>query len=97
MLLGFSTGAIFRQVPSVSKEIIDICREIGCNVIELSVMTLEEAELLRSLVSLGDNLSDFKYVSMHSPLANVTYKNDSETKKLLEKLEKAYKYLIASI
>lgn len=92
MILGFSTGTVFRKIPSISKEIIDICRGIGCNAIELNAMTLDEVELYDSLIKSEENLSDFKYVSMHSPGIGVVYKSDAMMKELLKKLEEAYAY-----
>jgi sugar phosphate isomerase/epimerase len=91
MLLGFSTGAMFRQIPSVSKEIIDICREIGCNTIELSAKTDEEVALLKGLIESRESLAGFEYVSLHTcPGYGVMYQKDAKSVEILEKLQKAY-------
>ena len=90
MPLGFSTGAIFRKIPSISKKIINVCREIGCNAIELSAMTANEVEFFDNLIKSSERLSDFKYISMHSPGIGVIYKKDTRTREILNKLEKAY-------
>lgn len=92
MILGFSTGAMFRQVPSVSKEIIDICREIGCNAIELNANRIEEVDLFEELMKSGENLSAFEHISLHSPGIGVRYGDDATTLELLGKLEKAYEH-----
>ncbi|MFA5926167.1 MAG: hypothetical protein WC831_04490 [Parcubacteria group bacterium] len=92
MLLGFSTGAIFQKVPSISQEIVDICCGIGCNAIELNANRLEEVDLLEGFMNSGGHLSGFEYISMHSPGINVFYKKDRATLSLLKKLEKAYRH-----
>ncbi|MDD5489146.1 MAG: hypothetical protein PHP25_00485 [Candidatus Moranbacteria bacterium] len=90
MLLGFSTGAIFRKTPSISREIIDICREIGCNVIELSAKTDEEINLLGDLIESGEKLDDFEYVSLHTPGNGFMFRKDAKHRDALRKFQRAY-------
>jgi len=92
MILGFSTGAIFREVPSISNEIVNICRKLGCNAIELNTARVEEVDLFDNFIKSGETLSDFEYISMHSPGIKIVYKNNPKTIELLKKLEKAYKH-----
>lgn len=99
MLLGFSTGAIFRKIPSISQEIIDICKKIGCNAIELSAKTDEEIDLLGDLIESGDKLDDFKYISLHTPGNGFMFKKDAKHRDALSKFQRAYdhfgcKYLV---
>lgn len=90
MLLGFSTGAMFRQVSSVSKEIIDICRKIGCNAIELNAKTDEEINLFDGLIKSGESLADFEYVSLHAPGYGINFRKDEKHRKVLNKLQEVY-------
>ncbi len=90
MLLGFSTGAIFRQVPSISREIIDICRKIGCNAIELTAKTDEEISLFDRLIKSGESLADFEQISLHAPGYGISFKKDERHRKILEILQRVY-------
>ncbi len=82
---------MYKTYPSTSKEIIDLCLDLGCNAIELNVATIEEAQMLEeNMDKIKNSLTKFKYVSLHSPAIKFIYRNDEETRKLLKIFQRAY-------
>ena len=66
MLLGFSTGCLYKTHERVSRETFDVFREIGCNAIEVTCKDNASIEKLIKEISLSD-LSGFSYISLHAP------------------------------
>lgn len=91
MLLGFSSGAMYKTYPSSSKEIVDLCFSLGCNAIELNVASVEETKMLEeNIEKIKDSLAKFDYVSLHSPGIKVIFRDDEATKKILDVFQRAY-------
>lgn len=91
MLLGFSTGAMYKTYPSSSKKIVDLCLDLGCNAIELNIASIEETKMLaRNMEKIKDRLEKFNYVSLHSPGIKVIFRNNAKTKKILDVFQLAY-------
>lgn len=63
-LIGFSTAFLHHTYPRVSKEIIDICREMGCTAIGLHCH-VEELDLVGKLEK--KDLDGFDFVAFHMP------------------------------
>lgn len=82
---------MYKTYPSTSKEIIDICLNIGCNAIELNVASIEETKMLaENMDKISETLKKFEYVSLHSPGIKVIFKKDDDTRRLLNVFQKAY-------
>lgn len=64
ILIGFSTGFLWHTYPRASKEIIEICKNMGCKAIALHC-PIEEIHLMNELKP--SDLRDFDFVSFHSP------------------------------
>ena len=64
MKIGFGTGFLWQSNKRVSKETIGICRDIGCNAIELHGH-IEEFSLMDELRP--EDLRSFSFVSYHAP------------------------------
>jgi len=73
-LIGFSTGVLYETINSISPEIVLICQNLGCNVIEINchsfpdhVKKLTEWSFVNSI-----NNSEFYHISLHFP-CNMRY------------------------
>ncbi|MCK4355104.1 hypothetical protein KAW43_01990 [Candidatus Parcubacteria bacterium] len=77
-LIGFSTGILYHTYPSASKEMIQICKNMGCDIIELNC-PVERFDLMDKLKQ--SDLRDFKFVSFHLP-CGVSSKNFEFLKKV---------------
>ncbi len=86
MLIGFNTGSFYKFIQPISKEAIDICKEVGCNAIELGGGTPKRIFLLKKINT--QDLKSFDYVSLHAP-GEIKYKNDVQTKKILDAIQEA--------
>jgi sugar phosphate isomerase/epimerase len=89
--IGFATGVLHKTIFPVSKKIIEINKNLGCDAIEISCNISERISFLDKI-----NISDlkcFKYVSLHAPVRNIKYCNDKKTKEILQKIDQAYKRL----
>lgn len=85
MLIGFSTGALYKNVEPISVEAIELIRKTGCNAIELNA---GKEERLQNLDNISKNdLKDFNYVSFHAPFN--LFELDYES--ILNKISKAQK------
>lgn len=80
--LGFSTGVLYKDMET--KEAISVIKGLGCTVIELAFLRIEKfsSDQLERIVPA--DLEGFEYVSFHAP--KFDYKNDRETKDILEKI-----------
>ena len=86
MILGFSTGCLYKTHERVSKETFDVFRKIGCNAIEVTCKDKEAIKKLIKEISPSDLLG-FSYVSLHAP--NVC---DIETLNLLQEAQKIFNF-----
>src|SRR3989344_8061475 len=91
MLLGFSSGATYKFIEPISVEAIDYFKKIGCNAIEINSIEKFGLESLNKISK--SHLESFEFISMHSPTLTFEYKNNDETKYVLEKIETAHKKL----
>lgn len=66
MILGFSSGCLYKTHDRLAKSTFDEFKNIGCNAIELVCVDDDELERLISDVKLED-LEGFEYISLHSP------------------------------
>jgi len=67
MLLGFSTGCLYKTHESVSKETFAVFRTLGCNAIEINCLEDKDLEKLISEIKPRD-LEGFSYISLHAPM-----------------------------
>lgn len=79
-LIGFSSAFLYHTYNRVSKEIIKICQDMGCNAIELHC-PVKEFHLMDALEK--KDLKSFKFVSFHMPDISV---NNKEIFQILEKV-----------
>ena len=63
-LIGFSTGFLWHVYPRASKAVIKVCKNMGCNAIELHC-PVEEFHLMDELRQ--NDLKDFDFISFHLP------------------------------
>jgi len=92
MILGFSTGCLYRtkKYHRVSKEIVEEYINLGCNAIELNCLSSENFQAILDNISKND-LARFEYVSVHAPsFGKLT---DEETRNALDLAQKVYKKL----
>lgn len=66
MLLGFSTGVLHKTHSSISREIFEIFRALGCNAIELTCRSEDDILKLLREIKPAD-LGGFVHVSIHAP------------------------------
>lgn len=86
MLLGFSTGSLYKTHELISKEAFEAIRSLGCNAIELNCRN--EDEILKLLTTIKPNdLAGFEYVSLHAP--NVVNVNTLE---LLQRAQEIFHF-----
>lgn len=65
MILGFSTGCLYKTHDPLSSETFDIFRKLGANAIEIMVHDMDEAPRLLEIKQ--DDLRGFRWVSLHAP------------------------------
>lgn len=65
MLLGFSTGCLYKTHNNLAKSTIAIFRDMGCNAIEIMCHEVHDIELLLELEPV--DFESFQYVSLHTP------------------------------
>ena len=74
----------------LSKEAISVGHDFGFNAIELSVLSVDDVDLLAKITK--NDLTGFKYISIHGPEHDVMSAVDSkEHKRILDVFEKVYK------
>ena len=86
MLLGFSTGCLYKTHDGLDKSTIEAFKNVGCNAIE--IMWHEGAEAEKLLELDVDLLKSFEYVSIHAPSFEIY--NDVQIVAMLEILAKAH-------
>jgi hypothetical protein len=67
MLLGFSTGCLYKTHERIAKETFAFFRSLGCNAIELKCQDDEHILKLINEISRVDLLG-FQYISLHAPI-----------------------------
>jgi len=87
MLLGFSTGSLYKTHDALSPETFDIFRRIGANAIEIMCHDYESSAKLALLTE--SDLRGFEYVSLHAP--SFESYSESEIVKILETISEAHK------
>ena len=87
MLIGFQTRQLKNFADPISLEVIDFCKKIGCNAIELGCGDLKFLDSLDKIKP--EHLSDFSYVSLHAP--KFAYSRDDESKRILDKIQEKSK------
>jgi len=88
-IIGMSTGVLYRSISSVSQQIIDFQKTIGCSAIEISCIKKEELPGLTNLNAWNIGLQ-FGHVSLHAP-TDLQYKDNEETKQVLALISEADK------
>ncbi len=83
LLIGFSTGFLWHTYPRASKDVIRLCRDIGCNAIGVHCK-LERFDLLEQLTK--DDFDGFEFIAFHLPC-----EVNEENKKWLDKVEAVHK------
>lgn len=66
MLLGFSTGCLYKTHERVARETFEVIHALGCNAIEIACKNESELEKLITQISPVD-LAGFSYISLHAP------------------------------
>lgn len=91
MKIGFSSGTAYKNIPSTSKEIVDVCLELGCNAMEIYAASISEVEILKNNIDkIKNDIKNFDYISLHSPSIKFIFKNNKETHQVLQILQEAY-------
>ena len=89
-VIGMSTGALYKKMPSTSYQAIHIQKSLGADALE--ICCLRKDELLGLFNLNAENIrSHFRWLSLHSP-TDWKYGNDDETKTILKLLEEAHRY-----
>jgi len=86
MILGFSSGCLYKTHGGLARETFDIFRNIGCNAIEIMCHGIADLPQLAE-ITLKD-LRGFEHISLHAPI----FKNisEEELEKMLLQLEKVH-------
>ena len=66
MIIGFSTGCLYKNHDYLSPEFFDIFRRVGANAIELTVADMDQAPKLLMLEQ--QDFVGFRYISIHAPV-----------------------------
>lgn len=80
--LGFSTGVLFKSIPSTSVQIISRCADLGCRTIEIACVRKMQLFYFPQIIKPSDLLFPFNSRSLHLP-TDMRYGNDNETKMVL--------------
>ncbi|KKP77956.1 MAG: hypothetical protein A2271_01380 [Candidatus Moranbacteria bacterium RIFOXYA12_FULL_35_19] len=89
MLLGFSSGCLYKTQKNVSREIFDIIRNTGANAIEVMCRFDDSIEKLLDEFPC-DYFSGFNYVSLHAP--KMIMRGTKETFSLIEKVQNKFNF-----
>jgi len=65
MILGFSTGCLYKTHNSLAKETFDVFRKTGCNAIEITCRGIDSISKLSDITT--EDLKGFEYISLHAP------------------------------
>ena len=78
--IGFAHGVLYRVMDLYSKELFDIYKNCGCEIIEISCMRQGE---LDKVDNISQYVKDFLRKSIHLP-TDIKYQNDPETIKVIK-------------
>lgn len=84
LIIGFSTGCLYKTQQTISARMIDFFRKIGCNAIELNCP--DKTDLKTILEFTKKDFTGFKHISVHSP--RLSGKDASEILDILETIHK---------
>ncbi|MCL5094206.1 MAG: hypothetical protein M1355_03680 [Patescibacteria group bacterium] len=87
MVLGFSTGCLYKTHNSLDPHTIDIFRKVGCNAIELMFHDSSDLENFKKLRQ--QDVEGFKYIALHAPIYRG--ENEEEYIQMLQAIEEKYK------
>lgn len=87
MILGFSSGCLWKTHDRMAKETFDVFRKLGCNALEIMYYDVESVSRLAE-ISL-DDLQGFEHISLHAPLLQEVPAQDLEG--VLRQIEAAQK------
>lgn len=85
MILGFSSGCLYKTHDRLAKETFDIFKSTGANAIEVMCASVDNISRLLE-ISLSD-LEGFEYVTLHAPNLGIVSQEDLES--ALENFEEA--------
>jgi len=83
--IGFTTGSLYKS-EILFDERIKLYYSLGANAIELSFATPTELFNYNLLEQTKENLKKFSSISIHAPWKEVRYEDNSQTKRIIEKL-----------
>lgn len=90
MRLGFSVGALHKtNIKPMSAEAFSLLRDLGCNIIELSIITTQRIASLQKMTRA--DLAGFEYVSLHAPAGNFVYDNGPAARAVLAVMSNAHR------
>ncbi len=91
MIIGFSTGANYKNFESASPEAVDLVRSVCCNAIEIMAGRKEEIDIIiGSLSEIREKVSAFQHVSLHAPCIEMSYGNDQASRIYAERIPNYY-------
>jgi len=91
--IGFTHGVLHKIMDVYSKEVIDVYKDFGCKIIEISCMRQGELDRVDNI---SQYVKDFLRKSIHLP-TDIKYQNNPETIKVLKKIEVLYKEINADL
>lgn len=89
--IGISTGILYRSIPSISQQIMNVCGSLCIDAVELGCIRTKSLLELPNF-TVPDNRSQFNYFSLHAP-TDLIYRDDEETKQVLDVIKKTHKRL----
>lgn len=66
MIIGFSTGCLYKTHDALAPSTIDIFRNTGCNAIEVMFHNVSDTERFSKLTK--NDLDGFQYITVHAPI-----------------------------
>lgn len=91
--IGFSHGVLYRVMDVYTKEAFDIYAKAGSEIIEICFAKIGEIDKLKSIIPWVEK---YPYKSIHLP-TDIKYRNDIETKKVLDEIANFYKAIGANL
>ena len=87
MILGFSTGCLYKHLEPVSKEALNLIKLTKCDAVELCATHYEKIYYMDYFSK--KDFNPFSYVSLHAP-DDFIYRNNKATKNLLDNIKMNY-------
>lgn len=91
--IGFSHGVLYKLLDVYSVTAIDLYKKYSKDVLEFCLIINKDIHKTKNIISLAD---DIVHKSIHAP-ADVVYRNDADTIKLLDEIASYYKELNAEL